>query len=109
MKESLKKFWRMTFQNGVSRKDFWQVTLINVLTVIGIASLAVVTRSQILLIVFVCYLILLVVPTVRYIWLRLKDIGRSWKSMAWLLIPYIGWTYLCLLLVLPSNFNRKRR
>lgn len=109
MKESLKKFWRMNSQNGVSRKDFWQVTLINVLTVIGIASLAVVTRSQILLIVFVCYLILLVVPTVRYIWLRLKDTGRSWKSMAWLLLPYIGWTYLCILLALPSNFKRKRR
>lgn len=109
MKESLKKFWRMSFPNVVSRKEFWQVTLVNVLTVIGIASLAVVTRSQILLGVFVCYLILLVVPTVRYIWLRLKDTGRSWKSMAWLLLPYIGWTYLCILLALPSNFNRKRR
>lgn len=109
MKESLKKFWGKRFPNVVSRKEFWQVTLVNVLTVIGSASLAVVTSSQILLSVFVCYLILLVVPTVRYIWLRLKDTGRTWKSMAWLLLPYIGWLYLCVLLTLPSSFKRKRR
>lgn len=109
MKESLKKFWKMIPQNGVSRKEFWQVILINVLVFIGSASLAFITRSQILLMGFIGYLVLLVVPTLKYIWLRLKDTGRSWKSMVWLLIPYVGWTYLCILLVLPSNFKRKRR
>jgi len=101
--DALKKY--IDFEGRATRKEFWMFVLINILVVILLSVIdGLLWLNGILTWL---YFLALFLPNISITARRLHDIGKSWWWQLITFIPFIGWIWLLVLLVLDSDCDNK--
>jgi uncharacterized membrane protein YhaH (DUF805 family) len=89
------------FEGKSNLREFWMPVVINILVgvILGILGRIV----SIFNFVDYVYGIVVIIPFLALFVRRMHDIGKSGWNFLWILLPVIGWIYLIILLIRPSQ------
>lgn len=99
------------FTGRATRPEFWWFILFSTLVSMALGSLNVITQHGVIDVgssLSAVWSIGVLVPTLAVAVRRLRDAGRSWTQLFWLLLPLAGLIVLIVMLSEPSRSESER-
>ena len=91
------------FVDRTTRRGYWMAFLVNLVIVFALATpVAFFPRLVFLHAVYGLYVLALIIPYFAIQIRRLRDAGRGWYNILWVLVPLVGQIIYLVLLCLPS-------
>jgi uncharacterized membrane protein YhaH (DUF805 family) len=87
------------FSGRARRKEFWLFMLFNLIIIWGLSVL----NTEYSTIALYTYASLVFIPTVGVFLRRLHDSGKSGWNIVLIIIPFIGWIWLLILLIIVGE------
>jgi uncharacterized membrane protein YhaH (DUF805 family) len=94
------------FGGRASRPEFWWFILFTTLVSAGLSSLNLLTPNGAIALgtsLSGVWSVAMLLPTLAVAVRRLRDTGRSWMELLWLLVPIAGLVIIAFLLTAPSQ------
>lgn len=101
-KEYVEMFKRWSdFEGRSNVREYWMPVVINI--IVGAILTALGRMLSIFNFIDYVYGIVIIIPFLALFVRRMHDIGKSGWNILWIFLPVIGWIYLILLLIRPSQ------
>lgn len=91
------------FDGRARRTEYWMFALFNIIIIAVLEILFFVTRSPILLVPLIIYVLAVLVPGIAVVVRRLHDIGKSGGWFFITFVPFIGGIWLLVLMCTAGN------